>query len=34
VLENGHVVKSGDAADLRGDASIEAAYLGADVAAE
>jgi branched-chain amino acid transport system permease protein len=34
VLENGHVVKSGDAAALRDDASIEAAYLGADVAAE
>jgi branched-chain amino acid transport system permease protein len=34
VLENGHVVQSGPTSALRGDASIEQAYLGADVAAE
>lgn len=34
VLENGRVVHSGTTADLRQDASIEQAYLGADVAAE
>jgi branched-chain amino acid transport system permease protein len=34
VLENGHIVRSGSSADLQKDASIEQAYLGADVAAE
>lgn len=34
VLENGRVVHSGATANLRLDASIEQAYLGADVAAE
>lgn len=34
VLENGKIVKSGTTAELRQDASIEAAYLGGDVAAE
>jgi len=36
VLEQGRVVRSGDAADLSGDASLEAAYLGgtAEIEAE
>lgn len=34
VLENGRVVKSGQASELQKDTSIEAAYLGSDVAAE
>ena len=34
VLENGHVVHAGPTADLKKDAAIEQAYLGADVAAE
>ncbi len=34
VLENGQVVKSGTAAALQKDTSIEQAYLGSDVAAE
>ena len=34
VLENGQVVHSGPTSALRNDASIEQAYLGADVAAE
>jgi branched-chain amino acid transport system permease protein len=34
VLENGRVVKSGTAAELQKDTSIEAAYLGGGLAAE
>jgi branched-chain amino acid transport system permease protein len=34
VLENGRIVKSGTAAELRQDTSIEEAYLGGGVAAE